>query len=465
MQLRIYYFIPKLFLQKRLTMNKKFTYPIAIGLFIIITAFIVIRFEKKEKQNMVYELKDRNQALMNNAEWTKTRTEAAKYKMAIKENPADKASALGLATIFIQEARITGDYTYYDMAAMKQVDNVLALDSNNFQALTYKALIYLSQHHFGDGRDVAEKAQKLNPYNSFIYGILLDANVEMGNYPEAVSDADKMVSIRPDLRSYSRISYLREIHGDYPGAIEAMKRAVEAGLEGEESTEWARIQLGHLYENTGDIKSAEMHYTIALTERKNYAYALAGLGRIAAWRKDYPTAINYYQRADSLVNDYAFKEQLADIFKAAGQKDKAKALYQNVVDDMSKDSKSATDNANIGHYVDRELAYAYLKINDNDQALEHALAEYNRRPENIDVNETVALVYHKQGKDEKALPYIKTALKTNCKNPTLLCHAGLIYAKAGNKAEAKTELQEALKNDPNIDLDLKNESAEVLKTL
>lgn len=109
----------------------------------------------------------------------------------------------------------------------------------------------------------------------------------------------------------------------------------------------------------------------------------------------------------------------------AGQNNKAKSLAESVVENMSKDSKDGTNNANLGHYVDRELAYAYLKINDNDQAWVHALAEYNRRPDNINVNETVAWVYHKQGKDGKALPYIKTALKTNCKNPILLCHAGL----------------------------------------
>ncbi len=43
---------------------------------------------------------------------------------------------------------------------------------------------------------------------------------------------NRMVSIRPDIRSYSRISYLREIHGDIPGAIEAMELAVEAGAPG-----------------------------------------------------------------------------------------------------------------------------------------------------------------------------------------------------------------------------------------
>ena len=88
-----------------------------------------------------------------------------------------------------------------------------------------------------------------------------------------------MISIRPDIRSYSRIAYLREIHGDIPGAIEAMKMAVDAGAPGDENTEWCRVQLGKLYEKTGKIKEAEMHYAIALNNRQNYPYALGRSGQ------------------------------------------------------------------------------------------------------------------------------------------------------------------------------------------
>jgi len=145
----------------------------------------------------------------------------------------------------------------------------------------------------------------------------------MGNYKAAIENADKMVSIRPDMRSYSRISYLREIHGDYPGAIDAMKMAVDAGPPGDESTEWTRVQLGHLYENTGDLKSAEMSYLISLQYRPGYAYAIAGRARIAVAAGDYNKAIAYYQQADSLVNDYSFKDQLAELYSLTGQKTKA----------------------------------------------------------------------------------------------------------------------------------------------
>ena len=49
-----------------------------------------------------------------------------------------------------------------------------------------------------------------------------------------------------------------------------------------------------------------------------------------------------------------------------------------------------------GHYADKEMAYAYLAVDNYDKAIEHALLEYNRRPDNIDANETVAWVYYKK---------------------------------------------------------------------
>ena len=46
------------------------------------------------------------------------------------------------------------------MAAMKYVNEVLEKDPQNFEALAFKSLLYLSQHHFSDGLAFAEKARE-----------------------------------------------------------------------------------------------------------------------------------------------------------------------------------------------------------------------------------------------------------------------------------------------------------------
>lgn len=90
----------------------------------------------------------------------------------------------------------------------------------------------MSQHRFEECKQLMEGVALENSYNAYVFGLLTDAHLELGNYSEAILMADKMVGLRPDLRSYSRISYLRELHGDVPGAIEAIQLAITAGYPG-----------------------------------------------------------------------------------------------------------------------------------------------------------------------------------------------------------------------------------------
>ncbi|HYF29710.1 MAG TPA: tetratricopeptide repeat protein [Chitinophagaceae bacterium] len=447
-------------------MKQTFTYLAIVAIFITAVGFIIVKYnhDEQQKANAVYGVKERRGAQAQTAEWVSTRTTANNLLNAIKQNPDDSKSKLELASLFIQEARVTGDYFYYDAAAMKYVNDVLKKDPAHFEALIYKAIIQLSQHHFAEGLATAARAQTINPYNAFVYGIMVDANVELGNYAAAVAHADKMVSIRPDLRSYSRIAYLREIHGDIPGAIEAMKMAIEAGMPGHESTEWCRAQLGQLYEQSGDTRSAETQYSISLEERPAYAYALAGMARIAAFNKNYEQALGHYRQAYDMINDYAFKENMVEIYRLQGKQQAADKLAKEMIEEMQQVSANIGEDS-AGHYSDRELAYAYLAVNNTNKALEHARLEYNRRPANMDVNETIAWVYYKQNAPDKALPHIKMALQTNSKNPTLLARAGLIYYQAGDKVKAMQLLQQALQQKPVLSPVLQQECISTLQTL
>jgi tetratricopeptide (TPR) repeat protein len=453
-------------------MKKNNFYQAALIIFVLTVGFIACKHKEHQhgKTASFYPLKERKASMAQSEEAKYVQKQFTDLMKIIGTNPNDMKSRITLASLYIQEARVTGDYSYYNKAAMKYIDEVLKKDPSHFEALTFKALILLSQHQFAEGLVIAEKARSIGPHNAFVHGMLVDANVELGDYTKAVEEADKMISIRPDIRSYSRVSYLREIHGDYPGAIEAMKLAVDAGMPGDEATEWARVHLGKLYETTGDSKNAEMHYQIALEKRPNYAYAIAGQGRMATASGDYKKAIDYYMKADSLVNDYSFKEEMAQVYELAGEKEKANAVIKeliHIMDEHGGENEHHGDHHqdNMEHYIDGELAHIYLKAGDYANALEHALTEYKRRPANIEVNETVAWVYYNRGEYEKALPYLEAALKTKSKNPALLCKAGLIYAKTGKKDQAMELLDGVIKANYKIPEPLKQQSLSVLKTL
>ena len=442
-------------------MKNRAAYIIISFLFVFATGFIILSSKRQRTENkpMFSELLYRNTAT-HIAEWNLVKARADELIKRLKNDPEDKKLLLTLTSLYVNEGRITGNLSYYNDAALKCAEIVLKNDPENFEALTFKSMILLSQHQFEDGLAVALQVQKKYPYNAFVYGLIIDGNVELGNYPAAIEAADKMVSIRPDLRSYSRIAYLREIHGDIPGAIEAMKMAVDAGSPGDENTEWCRVQTGKLYEQLGKIKDAAMHYTIAADNRADYPYAMAGLARIAMAEKDLTKAISLYEKTVSLMPDHTFKEGMSEVYKLMGQEDKAKTVANDIMEQMQKVSAGSK-----GQNEDHEIAHAYMGVNNYEKALEYALKEYHRRPSNIEVNETVAIVYYGKAEYARALPYIESALKTNCKNPELLCHAGLIYAKSGDEAKAKMFLNNALKNNPVMSPALKNECEQMLTSL
>ena len=407
-------------------------------------------------------LKPRHGDLALGGEWLNTQQAVGGLLARLREKPDDTKTQLLLAQAYMQEGRVTGDHPYYDMAAVKLLDEILRREPDSFEALCCKASLSLTQHHFTEGLALAEQAVQINPNNAFVYGLLCDANVELGRYPEAVRMADKMNTVRPDLRAYARVSYLREIHGDAPGAIEAMDMATKAGVGGLEQTEWARITLGHLYETTGDLARAEQHYQTALTARPGYAYALAGLGRVAKARRDYPVAIAHFQKARATVKDYAFADELTDLYRLNHEPAKAEQMAREAINMLANDAKEADDNEQMGHYADRELAYAYLKTNELDKALEHAKLEHERRPDNIDVQETLAWVHYKRSEHADAQKLISQARRTTSQSPTLLCRAGLIATKTGRAAEGQALIRQALSINPYLSNELAAEGKQLL---
>ena len=438
---------------------KKYLYP---GLLLVFGALAVAIFYFKKPEFRTPELKERQGSLSAGKEWLNTKAAIEGLLAKLRTNPKDQKSRLLLAQAYMQEARVTGDHPYYDGAAMDLLEQVLQVEPENFEALCCKASLCLTQHHFAQGLGLAEQAQKINPNSGFVYGLLTDANVEMGHYDEAVKMADKMNALRPDLPAYARVSYLREIYGDVPGAIQAMDMATKAGYIGLEQTEWTRVALGHLHEVSGDTARARGYYGMALAARPGYAYALAGLGRIAAARKDYPTAIKYYQQARITVKDYAFADELTDLYRLSGQGDESKKMASESIDMLANAAKEADNNEQMGHYADRELAYAYLKTNELDKALEHAKIEYARRPDNIDVNETMAWVLYKRGQYAEAQKYMQVARRTGSQNPVLLGRAGLIMTKTGKMAEGQALIEKSLKTAPYLNAEVEAEGKKLL---
>ena len=397
--------------------------------------------EKSSNNLEIPALFDRKGELSKASEWEKTKAKVAELNKKLEKDPNDTKVRLQIAMIYLAEARITGEHPYYYPAVLRILDGILYLDPNNFEATTFKASVKMSQHQFAEAKVLAEKAQKINPANAYVYGVLVDANVELGNYEEAVKMSDKMQQLKPSLESYSRASYLREIYGDFKGSIEAMKLAVQAGLPGSEPFCWSKNTLGQLYQTTGMMKEAGQQYDDIMVVRPSYAFAERGQAQVLKDAKQYDKALAILEKAVKVMPEFSFHEEMADIYALQGNKEKATKKYEDVVKMLDQDAKS-------GHAVDLELCKLYTKTGQYDLALKHGLIEYKNRPKNIDVNHALAWVYFNQKDYKKAHEHVTIALRTGSQNPELLQEAAKIHMAVGEKEEGNKLLAQAKKANP-----------------
>lgn len=371
-----------------------------------------------EKLQEIPQLMDRNEAIQHGTEWGDIQNIYGTNRQKILNNENDHDARLKLAEVFINEARITGEHGHYYPAALKMLNEILESEKLNpdlqFRALSTKAGVQLSLHQFPEALKSGEKAVKLNPHNAQIYGVLTDAFVEMGEYEKAVEMADKMISIRPDLRSYSRISYLREIHGDVEGAKKAMQLAVSAGHPALEETAWAMLTLGELQLNYGNLEEARNIFRNILSHRPNHPFAIGALANVLMEEKKYEEAEKLLEKAKGIIPEVGFYIDLAKIYQATGRTELVKNMSQEILLMLDDDLRS-------GHNMNLELADVYSElIGDKNKALEYLLIEYNIRPKNIDVNRELAKIYADIGELEKAKTHREMAARTQSKHPELL---------------------------------------------
>src|SRR5437762_13756141 len=94
---------------------------------------------------------------------------------------------------------------------------------------------------------LGRRARAISPTTARNYGVIGDALVELGRYRAAFKTFDTMTSMQPGLSSYARISQVRQLLGDVPGAIRVLKLALEAAAGQAVPGASTHVQLARLY--------------------------------------------------------------------------------------------------------------------------------------------------------------------------------------------------------------------------
>ncbi len=380
----------------------------------------------------------------------------AEQPLDARATPADRQIQLGearirnlpssqegyglLAAAYMQKARETGDFGF-NARAESAANRALEIAADDRTALTLHATLLLTYHRFKEALEEAKRAQESGLENAEIYGVMTDALVELGDYQEAIKAAQKMIDLRPDSASYSRISYLRALHGDLEGAIEAMRVAVkEASVNNPENAGWYRVHLGLELLNAGRRDEGEREFDIALKIFPDYYAALAAKARARVAAGDFDGAIEFYRRAQERVPLPDTVIALGDLYAKLGRVDEAKRQYELV---------QFIERAGAGGNIySRQMALFWADHDVKpDEALEIMRRERSMRAD-IYTSDALAWCLYKKGQTLEAKREIENALRLGTRDAGILYHAGMICRALGDYRSGAKYLRQALDINP-----------------
>lgn len=364
----------------------------------------------------------------------------AQLQMRLQRAPTDANGYAQLGIAWLQHIRLTGDTSLY-ARAQGAIDRALTLDPHNNDALAARGALALALHDFSGALMWADRLIAENPYRAAAFGIRTDALVELGRYDEAVAALQKMVDLRPDIESYSRVSYLRELHGDVDGALLAMEMAVSSAVPGGEPWLWALTHLGNLHRSQYALNEAEAAYRQVLAQRPDYAPAIAGLAQVMAAQGDPQGAIEQLIPLTARLPLPEYLVLLGELYAVQGDEANAQAQYDlvRVVQQL---------NAAAGMTIDLELAtFEAVHGRSAPEALAQAEAAYAVRP-TIYAADTLAWALYRNGRNEEAWGYSEEARRLGARDAVLHFHAAEIAAALGDPVSADEQLTQALAINP-----------------
>lgn len=364
--------------------------------------------------------------------------QVAALQAALTARPDDPAALTRLAVAYLARVRDTADPSYF-RKARQAVERSLALDPQSAAAMTAAGLVALGSHDFSAALDWGRRAHAAAPDTADPLGVVVDAYVELGRYPEGAAAAQDMVDRRPSLAGLARVSYLRELHGDRPGAIAAMTQAVTAGAGNAADVAVVLVLLGDLRLGTGDLAAARDAYDRALERVPALAGAEVGLARAAAAGGDLTGAIARLEPVVSRRPEASSVALLGDLYAATGRGGDAEAQYELVrhIEELNRAG---------GVAVELELA-RFEADHARPEAVGLAEAARAARP-TIYADDALAWALRQSGRPEEALPHARSALRLGTADALLWYHLAAVEADLGMVDQARSDLARAFALNP-----------------
>jgi len=345
------------------------------------------------------------------------------FEQGIKKDPGFALAYSGLADASLTMYREKKD-AFWAQKALSAALHAEQLKDNLPEVHFSLGSVYLRTGKTPEAIAELKRGLQLAPNSDEGYVRLGNAYMESGQKDEAIAAYNKAIEVNPYYWGHHIVlgnTYFSI--GKTEEALAEFKRVTE--LDPENVRGWDN--LGNALQRLGRIEECLPAYQKSIVLEPTWS-AYSNLGNAYFMLKRYDEAIKAFEKATELgPNQELAMGNLADAYRASGQKDKAMATYDKAI----------------------ALAFQDLQVN----------------PQNTGAMEDLALYYAKKGDSKHGMEFIQRARGIDKKDVGLIYVQATVENLAGKQSEALRTLREAVsKGYPMKDAQADPELANLLGT-
>lgn len=270
----------------------------------------------------------------------------------------------------------------------------------------------LAKYDFAAALDEAQAINREWPDDITAYQLMTAAHLGLGNYSDAEKAAQWMLDLRigkADAQGWLLVARVREVTGDFDGAIDAVNSGYANLAPGQDRDRVALLaRSGRLYRLAGKLDKAERVLRDALVIAPSDESVLETLARVESARGLQAESMEIFKQLASSTGDprYLYEAHSFAAFERA-----------------ARERMNSTDNAN------RELALYYAGEGQRPaEALAITRREAERRHD-VWTLDALAVALHANGKTTEARSTMQRVLAVGARYPEILRHAAKLGLK------------------------------------
>ncbi len=347
---------------------------------------------------------------------------------ALKIRPDYQVAKILLSQIFLQKQEFG--------KALEYANSVLAYDPNEVRGRLLRATsLYGTRDYAASQKDLDMILTRYPNMGDALYmtaRIQLDTNQK----DKAQLTFDRMMKANPsDTRGLLGTveTYLQLGKGDL-----AVK-TIEAELAKSPDRNDIRNALANTAVRVGNYERALPEFNRLLAANPKDASVVVRLAEVYKRMGDDTNAIKYFKQAGTLLpNDPLAPLQLAMIYDKQGKSTDSKPIYEQIV---------KMDPGNVLALNNLAMIMAD-QGSDLDVALSYAERAKQKLPTNIDISDTLGLIYIKKNLSDQAINIFADIVKKDPNRYIFHYHLAMAYYQKGDKMNAKKSAQMALTKTP-----------------